>query len=64
MSPKENETIKQILMRRDDMTAAEADQLIRDAKDDMYERLEQGEMPDDICSEWFGLEPDYIMELI
>tara|TARA_R110000823_G_C15702703_1_gene476646 strand:+ start:313 stop:495 length:183 start_codon:yes stop_codon:yes gene_type:complete len=58
------ETIKEVLMRRDDMTADEADQLIRDAKEDLHERLEQGEMPDDICSEWFGLEPDFLDELI
>tara|TARA_R110000822_G_scaffold192323_1_gene331023 strand:- start:534 stop:722 length:189 start_codon:yes stop_codon:yes gene_type:complete len=59
-----NETIKQVLMRRDDMTEKEADDLIRDATADLHERLEQGEMPDDICSEWFGLEPDFLDELI
>jgi hypothetical protein len=58
------ETIKQVLMRRDKMTAAEADSLIADAKADLNERLANGEMPEDICEEWFGLEPDYIMELL
>lgn len=57
------ESIKEVLMRRDGMTAHEADELIRDAKADLRQRLEAGEMPDDICEEWFGLEPDYIMEL-
>ena len=56
--------IKNILMTRDDMSEKEADDLIQEAKDDMNERLANGEMPDDICSEWFGLEPDYLMELI
>ena len=58
------ESIKTILMRRDSMTAKEADDLIAEAKEDLFERLGQGEMPEDICQEWFGLEPDYIMELM
>jgi hypothetical protein len=57
-------TIKQVLMSRDDMSAEEADALIADARADMNERLGQGEMPEDICEEWFGLEPDYIFELM
>ena len=57
-------SIKKILMDRDGMTEAEAEDLIEQAREDMMERLGEGEMPDDICEEWFGLEPDYIMELI
>jgi AmiR/NasT family two-component response regulator len=56
--------IKTILMQRDGMTEQEADELIADAQTDMNERLANGEMPDDICEEWFGLEPDYIFELL
>ena len=59
-----DESIKQVLMRRDKMTAEEAEDLIREAKQDLFDRLDAGEYPDDICAEWFGLEPDYIMELI
>lgn len=58
------ETIKQILMRRDGITSEEADDLIQAAKDDLNARLTEGEMPEDICEEWFGLEPDFIWELI
>ena len=58
------ETIKEILIRRDGLTTEEADDLIQEATDDMNERLALGEMPDDICQEYFGLEPDYLMELI
>lgn len=58
------ESIKEILMRRDEMTEEEADAEIESARDDLHERLAEGEMPYDICSEWFGLEPDYIAELI
>lgn len=56
-------TIKQVLMTRDDMTESEADDLIADARTDLTERLEAGEMPFDICAEWFGLEEDYLEEL-
>ena len=57
-------SIKQILIDRDGMNSKEADDLIEDCKKDLHERLEAGEMPHDICQEWFGLEPDYLMELI
>lgn len=58
------ETIKQVLMREDGMTSQGADYLIAAARKDMLERLANGEMPYDICEEWFGLEPDYLDELI
>ncbi len=57
-------TIKQVLITRDNMTSSEADDLIADAKKDLNERLEDGEMPFDICAEWFGLEEDYLEELM
>ena len=57
-------SIKQILMDRDGMNSKEAEKLIEDCRKDLYERLETGEMPHDICQEWFGLEPDYLEELI
>ena len=59
-----NESIKEILMRRDGMSQIEAEELITHAKRDLDVRLAEGEMPDDICNEWFGLEPDYIFELL
>jgi hypothetical protein len=58
------ETIKDILIRRDGMSTDEAQNLILEAKLDLMRRLEEGETPDNICEEWFGLEPDYIFELI
>ena len=58
------ETIKQVLMRRDGMSAEEADELIQEAKDDLDEQLRHGEYPFDICQEYFGLEPDYLDELL
>lgn len=56
--------IKEILMGRDEMSSEDADDLIKDARNDLHERLANGEQPHDICNEWFGLEPDYLIELI
>lgn len=61
------ETIKEVLMRRDGMTEDEADEVIALAKIDLQERLENPSAYDsafDICADHFGLEPDYIHELI
>ena len=57
-------TIKEVLMTRDHMTSKEADKLITEARNDFWQRLEDGEMPDDICEEYFGLEPDYLEEFL
>lgn len=51
-------------MKRDKLTAEEADEQIAEAKEELRIRLEEGEMPFDICEELFGLEPDYLEELI
>jgi len=51
-------------MDRDGMSAEDADDLISQARTDLHDRLENGEMPLDICEEWFGLEPDYLDELV
>ena len=56
-------TIKSILMKRDEMTEEEADEAIEDAKEDLYNRMAEGEMPFNICEEHFQLEMDYIDEL-
>ena len=54
------ESIKQILMRRDGMSAEDADELIEEAKEAVIE----GQDPEEVCAEYFGLEPDYIWELL
>lgn len=56
------ESIKEILMRRDDLTEVEADGLIIEAKEEFYRLIEAGEDPSDICQDFFGLEPDYLNE--
>lgn len=58
------ERIKKILMERDGMSAEDADDLIMQAFQDLHDRLAEGEQPHDICQEWFGLEPDYIFDLM
>ena len=58
------QSIVTILMERDKMSRKDAENLIRLAVEDLRERLAEGDMPFDICEEWFGLEPDYIEELI
>ena len=54
------ETLKQVLMRRDKMTAEEADELIAEAR----EEVANGADPEEILYNDFGLEPDYIFDLI
>ena len=58
--------IKEVLMKRDKMSAEEADNLISQAQDALQRYLAVGDMEgaEAICEEWFGLEPDYIDELI
>jgi len=60
------ESIKQVLMRRDGMSEEQADNQIKAAKENLHDLLSRGEMSaaEYICEDWFGLEPDYMMELI
>lgn len=56
----EHETIVQILMRRDGLSKAEADEMLQDAR----QRVREGEDPEEVLAEDFGLEPDYFWELV
>jgi len=57
------DSIKSVLMKRDNMSEEEADDLINQAKEDFYKRLGNGDIVENICEEWFGLELDYLEEL-
>lgn len=57
-------SIKQVLMERDGLTENEADELIEEAKENLMECIAAGEDAFNICEYWFGLEPDYLDELI
>lgn len=60
------ETLKQILMRRDRLTSYEAQELINEAKAQLQEYIEEGDLEaaENICQEFFNLEPDYLLELL
>jgi len=61
-----SETIKDILIRRDDMDPQDADFLIEEARETLQELIADDCMDEayNICNEYFGLEPDYITELL
>lgn len=50
-----------VLMRRDGMGREEAEDLIAEARERV---LEYGEDPEEILADEFGLEPDYIYDLL
>jgi len=52
--------LKRVLMNRDNMTEEEADEAIAEAR----ERIADGEDPEEILHDEFGLEPDYIFDLV
>ncbi len=60
------ESIKQILTRRDGLSPGEADDLIFEAREALQEYLELGDLDaaENICQEYFNLEPDYLDELL
>jgi vacuolar-type H+-ATPase subunit H len=61
-----SESIQKILMERDDMTKEEANELIKEAKKAFDEYLSFGdhEAAYNICEEYFGLEPDYLFQIM
>jgi hypothetical protein len=58
--------LKSVLMKRDEITSDEADDLIKAARDELFELIDQGEIEEaeNICENHFGLEADFIMELM
>ena len=59
-------SIKDEIMGRDGLADNEADELIQEARHHMCELLEAGDIDSayEICSDYFGLEPDYLIELV
>ena len=57
-------SIKEVLIKRDGMSDTEVSLLIEEAREDLRSRIDNGEMPFDICAKWFGLEEDYLDQLI
>ena len=58
--------LKLVLMKRDEITSDEADDLINAARDKLFELIDQGETEEaeNICENHFGLEADHIMDLM
>lgn len=54
-----DETIREVLMRRDGASKEDCDELLAGAREDIWEG---GQDPEEVVWEWFGLEPDYIWD--
>jgi hypothetical protein len=52
--------LKKVIMERDDLSSIEADQQIAEAK----QRVAEGDDPEEVLLDDFGLEPDYLLDLI
>ncbi len=60
------DTIEEVLVKRDGMSMADAKDYVDQCREELNERIEDGDFIDamDICAEYFGLEPDYLDQLI
>lgn len=52
--------LMRVLMSRDGLTSREAQEAINEAR----ELILNGESPEDVLAEEFGLEPDYLYDII
>lgn len=57
-------SIVETLMARDGMSRHDATSLVRTAREDAMNRLATNENAWNICEEYFGLEPDYLDDLL
>jgi len=58
-------TLKATLMERDELTAEEAAESINECREDLMGRIERDDpSAHDILEEYFGLEPDWLDELL
>ena len=55
------ESLKEVLMRRDGLSASEAAEAIEEARELV---LTQGYDPEEVLLDEFGLEPDYVFDLL
>jgi len=54
------ESLLEVLMRRDGLTREQANADIQEARNRVY----AGENPEEVLSEEFGLEPDWVFDLL
>lgn len=57
-------SILEVLMERDGLSRDDAMCLIQEARKDLMDIIEDGEDAYNFCQERFGLEPDYLDDLI
>ena len=60
-------SLVEVLMERDGLTKCEAIERVKDAKellDDYLNSEEWSHMADTICEDEFGLEPDYLFDIV
>ena len=57
-------SIRKVLRERDGLTAEEAQERFLQAKEDLMKRIGEDDVPMDFCAEEFGLEPDYLDDLL
>ena len=60
------DSLKSVLMQRDQLTSDEADEQIQAARRQFNSYLDSGDLvsAEHICEECFGLEPDYVIEFL
>ena len=58
-----NRVVK-VLMERDGMTEAEAKMAVREGQSELHEAISQGLDVEDVFSDIFGLEPDYLFDVL
>ncbi len=58
--------LKTTLIQRDNLTESKADDLISDARERLMQLIEDGDFDAafDVCGDEFGLEPDYLEDLL
>ena len=59
-------SIKSVLMERDGMTEEEAEDLIQEGQEEFLDLIAQGRLEEAyyICQDFFGLEPDFLEEML
>ncbi len=58
------DSIANVLVKRDGITMTEAEKQVEFAHKTLHGMIEKGEDPFDLCEDLFGLEPDYLEELL
>ena len=57
------DSIANVLQRRDDLSKGQAEERVRELRNEFYQRLENGDDVWDLMDE-VGLEPDYLEEFL